>query len=266
MKKRKVFANTNKKNIWIFIKNKKSFYSTLFSIFSFIFVISYGIFNENITYISLIIVFVSLFIISIIIHFVYLYYCKKLIYNYKFKNNCRLKIIYGDILKLNKEKNYIIIPIDEDMNYKVNDTIVSKNTLHGKYLINLKKSGVEPKTYFENLGKKTINNNEYNNKNESLVDEEKKTIFLPLTKFDENNQAYTNTEKYFSNLINLLKTIDDKIPSNSDYIFNLPIIGGSDKSRNLDIKQKEFIEIIKILVSIYPFKTENIKISIIIYS
>ncbi len=186
-------------DIWPFVWRYKFQYwvilTTLLSIFSFILSILISIDNNFLYFLILMIPFLII-LFWIIISYIYLIKIKGIIDHSKGKNELSLKIIYGDLFEENN-RNYKIISIDEDMNWEVNDEIVSSNTLHGKILLKLSTENIDIKNYFNNLY--IENFDETNEKmkllnGKNLIDKKRRIIFIPLTKFDKNNKEVISYE------------------------------------------------------------------------
>jgi len=117
------------------------------------------------------------------------------------------------------------------------------------------------KTKEDYFKKNAIYKDPFNN----YIDKKFKIIFIPLTTFDKNNQAHSSSYQYTICLINLFATMD-ALPSNSEFIFNLPIIG-SNFSYSRGIKksnEKESLDLIKAYLINYSF-TSILNINIIKY-
>lgn len=190
-------------------------------------------------------------------------WCKKIIFkrkgNIKKNNGINLFFELGDLLK--KEDEWKIIPIDEDLNYIVDDEIISKNSIHGKFIMKLEEEINDIEEYFIELKNK-------DSKESSVVlDSERKIIYLKWTKLNE-NIAYISFDNIYLKIIELLKCIDT-IPSANEKTFHLPLIGSSSLSRNkgrANINNEDKMwEILKSLIINYPFNTNGITIKILKY-
>ena len=148
--------------------------------------------------------------------------------NYKFFiGKIKIEIKVGNIFE---EKDLKVIPFNEYFDTMVNDKIISKNSLNGKFIKNVIKNIEELDTLIEN--DTYLKNIKIENKNRK----EGKQFSYPLgtiisyngylltafSKFDDKNQAYLELKDYYLFLENFWKEISRNYVNNNIII---PLLG-----------------------------------------
>lgn len=151
----------------------------------------------------------NLFIFYCLLFILVLYYIGLVIYaNYMNKkelkiNNTTIIIKYGDLFK---EKGLKVISFNEYFDTEVNENLISKNTLNGKFLCNHKE---ELTAINDTINFKLKNNDNFiaNNYTRKFGKNPKyklgtivkynEFLFTALTHFDDSNAAYMTIEDYF---------------------------------------------------------------------
>lgn len=161
-------------------------------------------------------------------------------------NNSTVNIKFADIFK---QPDLKVIAFNEYFDTQVDDVIISKNTLHGKYLLNF--------AQIEKLDRLMENNShlqeckvreERNRKAGKKIQYKLGTIFkhneyllLALTHFDKNNCAYLTLRDYSNCLINMWNEID--IFYNGQAV-TLPLLGsGITRFKDCEVTDQELLEI-----------------------
>lgn len=163
-------------------------------------------------------------------------------------NNSTVNIKFGDIFK---QPSFKVIAFNEYFDTKVDDVIISKNTLNGKYILQFE----QPTDELDNL----ISNSEYLKERTASKNLKRKagkttkyklgTIFkrkdyllVALTHFDEYNRAHLTLQDYSDCLINMWNEID--ILYNRETV-SLPLLGsGVTRFKDCEVTDQELLEII----------------------
>lgn len=167
------------------------------------------------------------------------------------KENSSIQIEVGDIFKQPKDV-CIVIPFNEFFDTKVDDIIVSSNTLHGKFIEKFKADSIMDIIIkrLESVEHLSIDNNRANDSNNKryqlgiiikIDDFYKKSMDLnnvylltSFSKFDEDSRAYLHYKDYLHFLITFLDNIDK---NHQGYTVAIPVFGGG-MTRGLGDKQK----------------------------
>lgn len=182
------------------------------------------------------------------------------------KVNLNIKV--GDIFE---EKGMKVIPVNEYFDTKVDDIIISQNSLHGmfvkKYIINneLKKLNsnikerLEGHKYEENTERKDGKKKKYKIGTTLIVDN---YILTALTKFNEKNEAYLSMNEYL-NFLNIFWNEINRI--HNGRVINVPVLGTGISRINPALSEQEFLEQIVLSLKTSELITSKSKINIIIY-
>ncbi len=144
----------------LFFLNRRNMYWNIFLILLACFGFVSSLFVSLTSNYLFLLLYLSPLVLTFVIflsHYFYLFKFKGKMEILKGKNGFSLNILYGDLLELDSKINYKIISIDEDMNWEVNEKIVSKNTLHGKILTKLREEeNIDLKEYFFSISSEEI--------------------------------------------------------------------------------------------------------------
>ena len=190
------------------------------------------------------------------------------------KNEGRVCVIYGDILKIKKskkEKQFIVIPVDTQFMTRVDDDstmakspCVSPNSIHGKFIrmyyrnkdeiqkletaingyIALKeyKEDIEQtQRYMTSLKKRYKIGTVVDLKSET--DNNCHFLWLAMAEYDEENLAHSSIEQLISSIISLLRFYDGNYQGGDLYI---PLMGL--KFSRIELTMQESLQIIKATV------------------
>ena len=202
-------------------------------------------------------------VISLIL--VFLFYLLKIIYINKLKNislnlyGSTFEIREGNIFEQNGLK---VINFNEYFDTIVDNRIIAKNSLNGRYIINILNGEVKEldKAIDKQLKEKSIEENKFRpvgkkkKYNLGEIVEYNDYILTSLTKFTDDNRAVLSLKEYLSFLMNFWDNLD-KIYANRNV--NITLFGSSSLTRFTDayeINEQDLIEII-----IWSFKISKIK-------
>lgn len=202
-------------------------------------------------------------VISLIL--VFLFYLIKIIYINKLKNislnlyGSTFEIREGNIFEQNGLK---VINFNEYFDTIVDNRIIAKNSLNGRYIINTLNGEVKEldKAIDKQLKEKSIEENKFRpvgkkkKYNLGEIVEYNDYILTSLTKFTDDNRAVLSLKEYLSFLMNFWDNLD-KIYANRNV--NITLFGSSSLTRFTDayeINEQDLIEII-----IWSFKISKIK-------
>jgi len=174
----------------------------------------------------------------------------------KLKNTLKVNIFYGDIFK---QKDIIVIPVNEYFDTIVDNKIIAENTLHGKFIKqffggNERELKMQINNQLKNIKEFSINENRKvgNKKRYKLgttmeIKKDDKIFYLvAFTRFNKNNRAEINKIEYLEVLIKLFDYIEQY--SNAKKV-NLPLLGGGHSGINLSKQQLlELILLVLIVV------------------
>lgn len=202
-------------------------------------------------------------VISIIL--IFLYYVFKMIYINNL-NNISLNI-YGSTFDIKKgnifnQKGLKVINFNEYFDTFVDNKIVAKNSLNGKFVLNENKNNLKnlddeidkqlsDKVLEINYKRKSGKKKKYNL---GEIVEYDDYLLTSLTKFTDDNRAILSLKEYLSFLMNFWDNLD-KIYANRDV--SITLFGSSSLTRFTDayeIDEQDLIEII-----IWSFKISKIK-------
>ena len=183
---------------------------------------------------------------AIIIYFVltliawFVIHSKKSV-EYKIKGN-KIFIKCGDIFS---EKGLKVIPFNEHFDTEVDDVIISKNTLNGKFILNYVKNIEEFNSFIQNENEAT------DLKRKILKDKSvyplgriikyNDFLLLAFTHFDKNNIAHISKIEYEKCLLNMWKEL--RRTYTGEKIF-LPLIG-SGITKFDDVPEKSNLDLLK---------------------
>jgi len=163
-------------------------------------------------------------------------------------NNSTVKIKFGDIFK---QPNFKVIAFNEYFDTQVDDVIISKNTLNGKYILQFEQQTDELDTLIANsdylkerfAGKNPKRKNGKNLKYKlGTIFKRNDYLFVALTHFDEYNRANLTLQEYSDCLINMWNEID--ILYNGETV-SLPLLGsGITRFKDCEVTDQELLEII----------------------
>lgn len=185
-------------------------------------------------------------------------------------NGTKVQIQEGDIFKLldkdpkERRDEISVIGVNDYFDTIVDNRVVAKATLHGKYILRIKK---EEK--LENL-EKVIKEDEILNKEGNCVEvperkegrkrkyslgsvvEFESYILTAFTKFDENNKASLTAEEYTEFWMQFWKNIDEIYAGRT---INIPLMGaGITRFRNGKPSKQELLEVILWTLKISGFQ------------
>lgn len=162
----------------------------------------------------------------------------------KIKGN-KIIIKYGDIFL---EKGLKVIPFNEHFDTTVDDVIISKNTLNGKFILNYVKNLEEFNSFIQNENEAT------DLKRKILKDKSvyplgriikyNDFLLLAFTHFDKNNIAHISKIEYEKCLLNMWKELRRTYAG--EKIF-LPLIG-SGITKFDDVPEKSNIDLLKCIL------------------
>lgn len=204
-------------------------------------------------------------VIIISLFLLHVYYIFKIIYINKLKN-ISLNL-YGSTFEI-KEGNIFeqdglkVINFNEYFDTIVDNRIIAKNSLNGKYIINTLRGDIKKldKEIDKQLKEKIIEENKSRpigkkkKYNLGEIVEYNDYILTSLTRFTDDNRAVLSLKEYLSFLMNFWNNLD-KIYANRNV--NITLFGSSSLTRFTDayeINEQDLIEII-----IWSFKISKIK-------
>ncbi len=166
-------------------------------------------------------------------------------------NNSIVNIRFDDIFN-QPESDLKVIAFNEYFDTKVDDVIISKNTLNGKYLLQLEQPIEE---LDELIANSTYMQDRIAGKNSKrkagkivryklgTIYKNKDYLLVALTHFDENNRAQLTLQQYSDCLINMWNEIDNLYNGQT---VTLPLLGsGITRFKDCrDITDQELLEII----------------------
>ncbi|MBB6713734.1 macro domain-containing protein [Clostridium gasigenes] len=189
-------------------------------------------------------IWIGSFIIIMIILYLIVFYKANKISKLKFNiNNNRIKIYYGDIFKENGLK---VIPFNEYFDTHVDNNIIAKNSLNGKFIIENKLDT----SILDNEIESKLNSEKYELVNRNVGKKKKYEIgntievngeyaLTAFTKFDEYNRAYLTKVDYVSFLLRFWKNID-KIYNQRNIV--IPLIGSGISRVEGNMKLQDYLE------------------------
>ena len=163
-------------------------------------------------------------------------------------NNSNIVLEYGDLLS--KKDGIVVIPVDRNYNTTVDDVVISRGSLHGKFI----------NTAFENREDlvRQISTVLGHEPDEALAFETQPagcvvpikaqdTIYylLALSKLDENNKAQCTKEDYTEAIVGLMNYIDTNF---NDRIVYMPLVGGGLSNVFGSINNTESLQILVSLI------------------
>lgn len=151
--------------------------------------------------------------------------------NILISDTAKLTIKYGDLFQ---SKGVIVIPVNDYFDVIVDDEVISRNTLHGKWIeefysndIGLLNSQIEEQ--LSNYSGKSVPNRKNGRKvryplgTTIKIQRDDQLFFLvAFTKFDENNRAQLSNLEYQETVIKLIEFIEN---NSNGYQINLPLVG-----------------------------------------
>ena len=200
--------------------------------------------------------------------FIFAYANKKKEASFKI-NGTNVKVFVGDIFSV--EDGLAVIPMNEYFDTQVDDVVISKTSLHGKYLLNVCKDVAA----FENLVKSKLTPLEVNKDRKvtnhqnrydlgSLIENEG-YVLTAFTKFDENNKAYLYGKDYLYFWGSFWSNIDAVFAGRT---VNIPLFGsGMTRLKDYNQTKQELLENILITMRKTGFKNKypDKSVNIIIY-
>lgn len=248
-----------------FIKLKNSVLVSTISIISFlaIFFEKFLIDNRN----CILLIFMIINIISFIYLLVRIKSNKKIILNI---SGSRFEIKVGDIFD---EKSLKVINFNEYFDTIVDNKIISKNSLNGKFINNYVKNindlndtirnQLKSKEYKLEKNRKVGNNKKYNL---GTIVKYNDYLLTSMTHFDNKNQANVSLREYLEFLLNFWDNLNEVYSSES---VSITLFGSSSLTRfndRYDIGEMELIQIIiwTFMISKIKFKYPPSKIALVI--
>lgn len=185
-------------------------------------------------------------------------------------NRVSLTVKYGDIFY---EKGLKVIPVNEYFDTIVDNKIISKSTIHGKFILSnypnsqyLSILDNEIASELEHIQPENIIERGVGKKKRypisTSVEIKDEYILTAFTKYDEYNIPYLNNDDY---LLFLHKFWDEINRINSGRVVNIPLLGTGLSRIMSNFTEQDFLEQL-----IWSIKTSNLtrtrcKINIIIY-
>lgn len=210
-------------------------------------------------------------------------------------NNVSINAMYGDILNIsinrNGEKPVVVIPVNSAYDYIVEDSldiedpIVSKKTLHGKWILKITKGEEEKTKQLKNdiengiktsalktekrLDNKRGNKDQYKLGSSIFVERDDCAYLLfALTDFDEKNHVVEKPVREFANLMNCLVNETGRCQGRDVYV---PVMGvglslfGLSHKQAFEIMKSTFINqknALKSSINIVIYDGDRDKVSI----
>lgn len=189
----------------------------------------------------------------------------------KLKNKLNVTIKYGDVFK---QKGIIIIPVNEYFDTIVDDEIIAKGSVHGKFVIkefggnvekldNLIEQSLQSQkiTYEENSDRSRGKKKKYPIGSVARIEKDENIYFLVVfTRFDENNRAKISNREYQKFILHLFEYIENFSQGKS---VNLTLIGAG--RSGLNFSEQKLLEFLIYFLYITDLKLEN-GINIILHS
>jgi hypothetical protein len=169
------------------------------------------------------------------------------------KNKIEIKV--GDIFK---EKGLILIPFNEYFDTEVDDNIISKNSLHGKFLTNCKIDTAKfKKDILESNDPKMLQRKETSRGVKfplgRIIKYKNKYLLLAFSHFDQDNKAYITRIEYEKCLATMWKELR-RTYSGEPII--LPLIGSGITSF-VGLPEKSNWDLLKCMICTLKFSNEQ---------
>lgn len=187
-------------------------------------------------------------------------------------NNTNVSVVEGDIFELNGLK---VISFNEYFDTIIDDRVISKTSLHGKWLEKYKDKMCEFEEVLNNdlalkeslidYNSNRISGNKNRYKLGSLVEFDE-YVLTAFTKFDDKNEAYHTSESYIEFWMSFWKNIDAIYAGR---VLNIPLMGaGMTRFHSVELSKQELLEIMLTTLRISGFKNTypDAKINFVIYS
>lgn len=213
--------------------------------------------------------FVSWGVVLLLIYFG-LWICANRTKQSTFKvNGTNVNVYVGDIF--NEKNGLKVIPMNEYFDTKVDDVIVSKNSLHGIYLLEHCKSIelfdelVKQKLEIKRVNDKRIVEGHQNAYDLGSIVENDGYLLTAFTKFDDKNKAYLHGKDYLYFWGSFWVNLDEIFAGRNVYI---PLFGsGMTRFKDYSPTNQELLENILFTMRKTGFKNKypNKSINIVIY-
>ncbi|HCH0957977.1 TPA: macro domain-containing protein [Vibrio parahaemolyticus] len=175
--------------------------------------------------------------------------------NLKINNTTKLSVYFGDI----GECENIVVPVNDFFDTLVNDEVVSKNSLHGKFIKNvfggnekelqsLIDNALEDQPYETVTNRKINRNKRYELGTVAKINHNGKDYYLvALTKFNLSNKAYIDSSAYQIVIAKLLSFIGSHSQGKK---VSLPLLGGSARSGITTLTKQQKLELLILSMSL----------------
>lgn len=151
---------------------------------------------------------------------------------YKQGNN-EINYVIDDIIRIgfnlknSKKKKIIVIPVDTDFHMHVSGlgekpAVVSENTIHGKWILRMNKSGYDEEKIADFVNKGRLIDDNVIGATSSIVVKNTEFYLLAISKFDENCKAHATKEDITIAIKKLLMNYD---AYGNGYEMFIPLIG-----------------------------------------
>ncbi|MBA2851575.1 hypothetical protein HNP86_001728 [Methanococcus maripaludis] len=180
----------------------------------------------------------------------------------------KINIVYGDLF----DHGDIIIPVNEYFDTVVDEDVISSNTLHGKFLnkvfgsniakldelLDQKLDGLGEVDNDRKQGKKT----RYPLGTMTHVDYSGRRYYLlALSKFDNENKAFSDTIDYQNSIYKMLKYLHNNSQGNAVYI---PLIGAGQSG--IKLSKQELLEYLICSIKAYDDLTLSGGVTIVLHN
>ena len=155
----------------------------------------------------------------------------------KISNTLSINIFEGDLFDFVGNDNFVIIPVNEYFDTIVNETIINKGTIHGRFIQNYYRDNhsqlheeIEAFLAKNNIhGEKVARENSEGYKNKyplgtcAIINKaDTNFVLLAMTHFDKDDHAYVELSEFGRSISLMCRTLADKVEDKPIY---MPLMG-----------------------------------------